>query len=126
MHLGAIPSSATGSGCAVKHAGGGSVDPPALGRENMHKKGAAAARGMFSITSHSDATHLPSPLLRAPAARASGACHLSSGQARFASFGVMLLLLTPPQRYNIFVIYLYSMKRKTLLKSRTLELVHLS
>lgn len=118
-HLGASPGSATGPGCALEHDGGDSVDPPAPSTANMCKKGAPAAQGMFSITSHSGVTDLPTPLLRAQAACASGACNLSSGQARFVSLGAVFFLLTAPQRLNIFIIYLYSMKWKTLLESRT-------
>lgn len=45
--------------------GGGSLDPPALGSVNLLEKGAAAAHGMFSVTSPRGITRLPTPLLSA-------------------------------------------------------------
>lgn len=122
IYLGASPSSAPGSGWALEQGGGGSGDPPALGSWNMHKKGAPAPQGtspspltVVSLLCPPHCSVHKSLCLQglSPEHRARQICVIQ-GQV----WGVPLLL-TLPQRQDLFTIYLYSMKWKTLLKSRT-------
>ena len=92
MRLGASPGSATGSGRALEHDGGGSVgprpalSPPTLGSTNVHEKVASVVQHVSSITPHSGVSHLPTPWPTpshsTQAACASGACSLPEQSAR--------------------------------------------